>query len=482
MEEPCTPSRPSHSPAISALCAGRPGTAFDLAALRIAVFGALIAQTLLWQGVPSWFASLPAALRVPPPGWRAVGGLPFATPVVVAVLEASFVVVCLLAAAGWFTRATSIVATLLGLYLLGLPQSFGKLNHYHHLLWLAALLAASPCGDAWSIDRARRGAVAEPAPHAAYCLPLRVTWVLVGLMYLFPGLWKILASPSGWFSGRDLVGHLHAKWHELGGFRPLLPIDQWPLLARALSWFTLAFELGFLPLVLWRRTRPYVVGGGLLFHAGTTLTMRISFLPLVVCYVAFLDWGAIRSKLRRRIGRDAPGVEARPSLSVRPAAAVGAVLLCGATLAGALGHDGWPFAVYPRFHYRPPTVVPVVRAERQIPGEAPEAVANPAFVDELHSSRWAAIARSLTSPVDTPQHTERVEALTRLYLDDGLRPPLRPCERLMIFLDLDRTHPAAAEENPLRRHLVQVTERRPPEGCTGEAAGDPRLPGDVPSP
>ncbi|HUP25351.1 MAG TPA: HTTM domain-containing protein [Thermoanaerobaculia bacterium] len=459
-----------------------PGTAFDLAALRIAVFGALILQTLMWQGTPSWFASLPEALRQPPPGWRAVGGLPFASPIAVALLEAGFVVVCLLAAAGWFTRTTTVVATLLGLYLLGLPQSFGKLNHYHHLLWIAALLAASPCSDGWSLDRARRGATAEPQPHSAYGLPLRVTWVLIGLMYLFPGLWKVVASPAGWLSGRDLVGHLHAKWHELEGFRPFLPIDQWPLLTRTLSWFTLAFELSFLPLVLWRRARPWVVGGGLLFHVGTTLTMRISFLPLVACYVAFLDWGAIRAKWRRRIGRDAPGAEAGPSLSVWPAAVAGAVVLCGATLAGALGHDGWPFAVYPRFHYRPPAVVPVVRAERQMPGEAPKAVADPAFVDQLHSSRWAAIARSLISPANTLQHAARVEAVTRLYLDDGLRPSLRPCERLTVFLDLDRTHPAAADENPLRRRVLQVTEKRPQEGCTSEAASAGGQPGKVPSP
>jgi hypothetical protein len=206
----------------------------------------------------------------------------------------------------------------------------------------------------------------------------------------------------------------------------------------------------------------------LLFHTGTTLTMGISFLPLVVCYVAFVDWGALRTRWR---GAIAHGGEAttlpRPSRSARPAAAAGTVLVVGATLAGVLGHDGWPFAVYPRFHYPPPRVVPVLRAERQLPGDEPVAVATPAFVDKLHSSRWAAMARAVTVSGRDAEPTPRVLAVTRLYLEHGLHPPLRPCERFVLYLDVDRTDPAAADQNPLRRRVLRAVERRAPEGCRG---------------
>jgi hypothetical protein len=297
-----------------------------------------------------------------------------------------------------------------------------------------------------------------------------VAWILIGLLYLFPGLWKLIAAPAGWLSGSALVGHLHAKWHELEGFRPPMPIDQWPVLTRALSWFTLAFEIGFLPLVLWRRTRPWAAAAGLLFHTGTTLTMRISFLPLVVCYVAFVDWSALRTRWRGGVPRSSSDatMAPRPSRSALFAAVVGAVLLAGVTLAGALGHDGWPFAVYPRFHYPPPTVVAVLRAERQLPGDEPVQVATPRFVDKLHSSRWAAIARAVGMPSSDAEPTPRVLAVSRLYLEDGLRPPLRPCERFLLYLDVDRTDPAATGDNPLRRRVLRAVQRPSPAGCPGD--------------
>jgi hypothetical protein len=442
------------------------------------VFAALIAQTVLWQGAPSWFAALPSALRVPPEGWRALGGIPFAPPLVVALLEAAFVVACALAAAGLFTRASTLVAAALGLYLLGLPQSFGKLNHYHHLIWFAVLLAASPCGDAFSLDRRwRRRAETSPAPGTAYGLPVRIGWILIGLLYLFPGAWKLLVQPAGWLSGEHLVGHLHAKWHELGGFRPPLPIDRWPLACLALSIFTLVFELGFLPLVLFRRTRALAVGAGLLFHGGTWLAMRISFLPLLACYVVFVPWSALLRRLRAPApsGVAEPAVSEISSRSPKAPAVVGTILIAGAATAGVLGFDGWPFAVYPRFHYRPPEVVATLRAERQVPQEAAVAIATPAFVDRLHSSRWVAIAGSLAQPAPAADHTRRVLAVSRLYLEESSIDPLRPCERFLLYLDLDRTAPEAWAANPLRRQLLHGVERTAPGGCPR----DPPAQGEV---
>ena len=47
-------------------------------------------------------------------------------------------------------------------------------------------MAASPCGDAWSIE-ARR--VQVPAPKSHYGLPLAVAWLLFGQVYFWPGVY-----------------------------------------------------------------------------------------------------------------------------------------------------------------------------------------------------------------------------------------------------------------------------------------------------
>src|SRR6185503_19451812 len=107
-----------------------------------------------------------------------------------------FIVACVGAILGLFTRTSAIVAVVTGLYVLGIPQFYGKIDHYHHLLWFGAILAASRCGDALSIDairagwkRADRGDIEPPAAARAYHLPIALILVLLGLVYFFPGFW-----------------------------------------------------------------------------------------------------------------------------------------------------------------------------------------------------------------------------------------------------------------------------------------------------
>src|SRR6202022_4806069 len=91
----------------------------------------------------------------------------------------ALVIACLACIVGLFTRTSIIVSLLLSLYVLGLPQLFGKMNHYHHLIWFMAILAVSPCADVLSVDaifkswkRADQGSTEPPAPARAYSLPL----------------------------------------------------------------------------------------------------------------------------------------------------------------------------------------------------------------------------------------------------------------------------------------------------------------------
>jgi hypothetical protein len=217
-------------------------------------------------------------------------------------------------------------------YVLALPQFVGTVIHTHHLLWFTLLLAVSPCGDALSVDawrRARRGLQTAPGTSVAHGLPVRLAWVLIGLIFLFPGLWKWSVGLD-WALGGTLRGQLYWKWAEYGGWRPWLRVDEWRGLLEAGGVAVMVFEVLVLPGVLLPRLRPWTVGAALLFHAATHLVFRIDFSSLWVCYAVFVPWSRMLTRAGL-VGTEQPGA-ARHWL---PTAVVGGGLVLGVFITGA---------------------------------------------------------------------------------------------------------------------------------------------------
>lgn len=73
----------------------------------------------------------------------------------------------LAAMVGFRARTAAGIWAVLAVWTLGIPNLYGKVDHYHHLVWFAVLLASSPCADALSLDRARRRAP-NPTVHVRY--------------------------------------------------------------------------------------------------------------------------------------------------------------------------------------------------------------------------------------------------------------------------------------------------------------------------
>jgi hypothetical protein len=228
---------------------------------------------------------------------------------------------------------------------MAVPHSAGFVFHYHHLIWFTALLAASPSGDALSIDswyRAKK--IAAPPPDAAYAIPIRTAWLLIGFIFFFPGYWKLAESGIEWIWSDNLRNHMYAKWIQFEGFEPLFRIDRHPLLLRTGALFTVVFELAFVFLVFWKRTRWIAVLAALLFHAATRAFMALDYSVLYPCYVVFFDF-------RPLLSRFIPEQDAEPRRAW-PAIAVSSILVVGAFTAGALNDSrGWPFACYPTFQW-----------------------------------------------------------------------------------------------------------------------------------
>ena len=282
------------------------GSPFNLAVTRMVVFGAILVLCLNQSADLMGFSRLPAGLRFPPSLIGPIIGWIPITPTIVGVAQLALLLAAGLAFIGFRTRIAAWLTVVLGVYVLGIPQFYGKVDHYHHLLWFAAILAVSRCSDVLAIDafisarrRADGGDTAPPEASPAYGTPLRFIWLLMGLVYFFPGLAKVVSGHGfGWATPENLRALLYTKWFSLGEYAPPLHVDRFSFGLVMMGIGTLVFEMGFLFAILGRRTRFLAAASGLAFHNFTGLFMGIWFWHLQVCYVTFVNWEGVL----RRIG------------------------------------------------------------------------------------------------------------------------------------------------------------------------------------
>lgn len=283
----------------------------NLAIFRMAVFWAIFHEVQLPE-IGS-FSRMPTGLEFAPWGMGAL--LPH-LPVHARLAAIAGELVLVFSAAGFvgiFSRTSALACALLGFYALGIPQFYGKVDHNHHLLWFAMILAVSPCGDFFSLDavvaawkRADRGITEPPPPSRVHALPLCFVMLLIGVIYFFPGFWKLWQGGFDWFLTDNLRQQLYLfwTWSFNGLWVPAHRIDQHVLLCRIIAAAVPLFELSFIFLMFHRILRTAAALAGLVFHASTNFFMRISFLSLRVCYVAFFDWAGIFAYIGRALYRE----------------------------------------------------------------------------------------------------------------------------------------------------------------------------------
>jgi hypothetical protein len=323
-----------------------------------------------------------------------------------------FVVSGLLALVGLCTRPAAAVFVLSGFYYLGVPQLFGKVNHYNHLIWFGLIFAVARSADSLSVSALRRRV--KPEPSLAYSLPLRFLWLFMGLIYLFAGLSKIRFLGLDWINPDTGRYWMHLIWWQSGHDPPLLEPDRFaPLVSLGLA-FTLVFECTFIVLVLFKRTRLLAVLGGLAFHNMTWFTLGIPFVTLQTLYVSLIDWEALASRVPR-------GSPATVRHDVRAVCAVGCTVVVILVAMGIYGLrdtetsrtvvNGWPFATYPPFAPRGGDTAQTLRLRVRV-GDRWEPLDLRRSLGFLPWERYAGLINSI-SPGTTPeaQHRPALEAL-----------------------------------------------------------------------
>jgi predicted DCC family thiol-disulfide oxidoreductase YuxK len=141
--------------------------------------------------------------------------------------------------------------------------------------WVLLAHALVPPAPYGSLDARGR-----PDPAGAWAMPKAIhamAWVLMALGYSYSGYTKLL-NPS-WIDGTALRHVLESPLARPGLLTEALLLMPDGIL-RAVTWGSLAFELGFAPLALSRRVRPWLWGLMLGMHLGLLALIDFADLSL----------------------------------------------------------------------------------------------------------------------------------------------------------------------------------------------------------
>jgi hypothetical protein len=206
-----------------------------------------------------------------------------------------------LACIGLWTRAATAVAFLIGVYLLGLAQCFGKVDHWSGLLVLVmGVLALARAGDAWSVDALLYGrqpgtAARAPLKSGEYRWPIQFARLLVVLVFFAAGIAKLRLAGLAWASPENIRAILIFPHYANDRALPSigLALSAWPVACGLFGALALAFELGCPLALLGGRLAAAIVGGLFLMQIGiaTLLGVHASF-PYLGCYAFWIPWGA----------------------------------------------------------------------------------------------------------------------------------------------------------------------------------------------
>jgi len=203
----------------------------------------------------------------------------------------------LLSSIGLCTGLATKVAFVLGVFVLGLPNNLGMVQHKDSMpVFVLAIFALARSGDYLSLDNWIRNRVRQ-APREGrqdspeYTWPIRLAWVLMVLVFFAAGVSKLRNSGWRWIDSDNMRNNLiqHHYTHE-PPFRFGLVVAQSPGICRMIGGTTMMVEL-LAPLALaCSRARLPIIGGLFLMQAGIWALLGVDFPIYLACYLFWIPW------------------------------------------------------------------------------------------------------------------------------------------------------------------------------------------------
>jgi hypothetical protein len=218
------------------------------------------------------------------------------TPVVVSGVLVAGAVLSVLYAVGLFDRVVAVALWYLWACLFGRNPliSNPSIPFVGWMLLAHAFLPPAPPGSlaAWY----------RPHPSKTWRMPPGIflaAWIILAVGYGYSGYTK-LVSPS-WWDGTALERVLNNPLARPGPVRDEA-LSLPPMVLRVATWSALGLELGFAPLALFRRLRPWLWGLMLCMHLGLILLIDFADLSLgmVMAHLFTCDpaWFTSRGQVR----------------------------------------------------------------------------------------------------------------------------------------------------------------------------------------
>ena len=210
----------------------------------------------------------------------------------------------LLSCVGFFTRVSTIVAFVLGAYLIGVPYNFGKTDHMTAIVVFAlGILAVSYSGDAWSVDaaiRKRFRGEQRRAPSGEYRWPVRAVWLTMALVFFAAGMAKVMQGGAAWVFSDHMAISLVQRFYDPNppDIRLGLWVAQHGWAAKTMAAGSLLGELLFPLALVSRRARRILPAALLAMQLGIGLVMNVWFWPFMFCYLFWIPWDRT---VRRRL-------------------------------------------------------------------------------------------------------------------------------------------------------------------------------------
>ena len=292
----------------------------NLGLCRIILFGTMFLYYVLTPRLfPSWgyredfvpWGSVSRAFWSPV--WlMSVLHLPPASTQVLEAMQIVWRAALLLGCIGLFTRVSTAISFAFGLYLFGVPVSFGRIHHMEHVLIFSFLIMAfSRCGDAWSIDalirKARARAIQEPPVMSGeYTWPVRMIWVVIALIYFAAGVSKLRHSGFEWIDSDTMRNFLIShSYHSTVAD----PLTSWGLaMARTVKTPRLLAACGMilelaLPIALFsRRSRYMLVPSVAAMQFGIAVLLGPNFYQIILCQLLWVPWDRVIAQVTRPLG------------------------------------------------------------------------------------------------------------------------------------------------------------------------------------
>jgi hypothetical protein len=344
----------------------QPDHAFNLGIFRLVISFFLLTDVAFIYNSYNFWLAIPDAPRVSLPfmGWF-IQHVPI-TPELYQGLFWVSVVSGITSLVGWQTRASLVVFTCSAFYVCGVPNFFGKMNHNQIIIWLSAILAVSPCGDACSLDRMLLKQREPLAPSARYGFPLKIIGLLLGVVYFSSGFHKLWDNGLHWALTDSAWNQFRMEWVEHYDTLPIFRIDQYPNLCRIGALLVIAWELLFVFMLFSRHLRLAALLGGVCMHTITGLFLYIFFSIVVVTYSSQIDWWGMLGRFRKW---EQPA--AAKLLPTRAQWLTGGVLVVVNLAFGLFQVHSWPFSSYPSYSNLVPGTIRSVTFLATTPAGAP---------------------------------------------------------------------------------------------------------------